>query len=249
MVHSLDVLKILLSSDLGNEILHLPVCYDATPKSQPRLELLYSECSPVSFLLSTKMDELKDDIIVYLDLLLSHGNCHNLQKSFILVLFLQIMLLATGVLMHYLHSPFTKRKRSHSIWSHATNDKSVTEINNCQGHDIALFLPSSYGCDWSISQPKYYINHPLPNNPHFSPEDGGTMFCQNATMHNNPEECHLYLHCCQNLILQITYSLKSIFCCIIFVSFGTSLFCRFPSKCYKKTVPATISCCYVGALT
>ncbi|XP_021926529.1 ankyrin repeat and SOCS box protein 3-like isoform X2 [Zootermopsis nevadensis] len=76
----LDVLKILLSSDLGNEILHLPVCYDATPKSQPRLELLYSECSPVSFLLSTKMDELKDDIIVYLDLLLSHGFPVNVTK-------------------------------------------------------------------------------------------------------------------------------------------------------------------------
>lgn len=79
MIHSLDVLKLLLSSDLGDNILHLPVHYDETgPENDPRVALQYSQFSPVSFLLSTKLDTLQDDAIIYLELLLKHGNSYNL---------------------------------------------------------------------------------------------------------------------------------------------------------------------------
>jgi len=79
VIHSLDVLKALLSSDLGSDILHLPLRYDgAIPQTQLCREMHYTECSPVSFLLSTKLSDLKDDIIVYLELLLNYGNVHNL---------------------------------------------------------------------------------------------------------------------------------------------------------------------------
>lgn len=78
MIHSLDVLKLLLSSDLGDYILHLPVHYETGPENDPRVALQYSEFSPVSFLLSTQMDKLQDDAITYLELLLKHGNSYNL---------------------------------------------------------------------------------------------------------------------------------------------------------------------------
>jgi hypothetical protein len=42
--------------------------------------VLYSECSPISFLLLTKLNDLKDDIIIYLEVLLNHGNDSNLQE-------------------------------------------------------------------------------------------------------------------------------------------------------------------------
>jgi len=73
VIHSLDVLKLLLSSDLGDYILHLPVHYETGPENDPRVALQYSEFSPVSFLLSTQMDKLQDDAITYLELLLKHG--------------------------------------------------------------------------------------------------------------------------------------------------------------------------------
>ncbi|XP_023723518.1 ankyrin repeat and SOCS box protein 3 isoform X3 [Cryptotermes secundus] len=70
----LDVLKLLLSSDLGNYILHLPVhCDGSLLENKPHLGVLYSECSPVSFLLLTKLNDLKDDILIYLEVLLNHG--------------------------------------------------------------------------------------------------------------------------------------------------------------------------------
>ena len=78
MIHSLDVLKLLLSSDLGDYILHLPMHYEIGPENGPRVALQYTEFSPVSFLLSTHMDELQDDTIIYLELLLKHGNSYNL---------------------------------------------------------------------------------------------------------------------------------------------------------------------------
>jgi len=78
LVHSLDVLKLLLSSDLGDYILHLPVHYETGPENDPRVAMQYSEFSPVSFLLSTQMDKLQDDAIIYLELLLKHGNSYNL---------------------------------------------------------------------------------------------------------------------------------------------------------------------------
>jgi hypothetical protein len=79
VIHSLDVLKLLLSSDLGDYILHLPVHYVETgPENDPRVAMQYSEFSPVSFLLSTKLDKLQDDAIIYLELLLKHGNSYNL---------------------------------------------------------------------------------------------------------------------------------------------------------------------------
>lgn len=70
----LNVLKLLLSSDLGDDILHLPVhCLQTGPGNDPNVALQYSEFSPVSFLLSTKLDTLQDDAIIYLELLLKHG--------------------------------------------------------------------------------------------------------------------------------------------------------------------------------
>jgi hypothetical protein len=79
VIHSLNVLKLLLSSDLGDDILHLPVhCLQTGPGNDPNVALQYSEFSPVSFLLSTKLDTLQDDAIIYLELLLKHGNSYNL---------------------------------------------------------------------------------------------------------------------------------------------------------------------------
>lgn len=70
----LDILKLLLSSDLGSYILQLPVhCDGLLLENKPHLGVLYSECSPVSFLLLTKLNDLKDDIIIYLEVLLNHG--------------------------------------------------------------------------------------------------------------------------------------------------------------------------------
>jgi hypothetical protein len=78
VIYSLDILKFLLSSDLGDYILHLPVHYEAGPQNDTRVAMHYSEFSPVSFLLSTHMEALQDDLIIYLELLLKHGNSYNL---------------------------------------------------------------------------------------------------------------------------------------------------------------------------
>lgn len=86
VIHSLDILKLLLSSDLGSYILHLPVhCDWSVLENKPQLGVHYSECSPVSFLLFTKLNDLKDDIIIYLEVLLNHGNNSNLQDLVFLV--------------------------------------------------------------------------------------------------------------------------------------------------------------------
>lgn len=71
----MELLKLLLSSGLADDILHFPF---RSRGNNPCVAFQYSEFSPVSFLLSTEMDSLQDDAIIYLELLLKHGNSYNL---------------------------------------------------------------------------------------------------------------------------------------------------------------------------
>lgn len=73
-----QVLEALIESDLGNDILHLPIyrpsrpVYDVSVR-EPSHEFNYRYSSSISFLLENKLTSLEDDAILYLALMLKHG--------------------------------------------------------------------------------------------------------------------------------------------------------------------------------
>ncbi|KAJ9575624.1 hypothetical protein L9F63_007558, partial [Diploptera punctata] len=81
---NLEMLETLVTSDLGNEILHIPTFARAVNDEndgESRFEFKYTQSSSISFLLESKLSDLREETITYLKLLLKHGFPVNASNS------------------------------------------------------------------------------------------------------------------------------------------------------------------------